>query len=492
MGVLGQIITILLGLILPKFFITSFGSETNGLISSITQIYVYINLLEAGVGTATLQALYKPISENNKQKINSILSATSEYYKKTGYLYLIAIAIFSVCFPFIAKSSLGYTTVVLIVIFTGLSGVVNYFFQGKYCILLEAEGKNYIILSLNTLINILTSIVKIILIINKFDVLFVQFSFFLVNLIQMIVIEYIIKKDYDWINLSETPDYSSISQKNSVLIHQISYMIFSNTDILILTLFTNLRVVSVYTVYNLFFRAISQILSIANNSATFALGQLYASNKERYTKMVDANEFIFFILSYIFYTTLFIGLIPFLRVYTDGFPSDINYIDIKLAFLFLLIEIIKVAKPVMNNVINVAGHFKQTQNRAIIEMAINLVVSLIGVYFLGIYGVLIGTIIALVYRSNDFVIYVNKKILNRLCVKTYLRWGLNTVVLFGTVLVGIKFNFSFSGYFNAFYTYLMILITVSIIYIFINIMVFKDDLAVIIGFIRNKLSKYNQ
>jgi O-antigen/teichoic acid export membrane protein len=100
-GILGQIITILLGLILPKFFITSFGSEVNGLVASVTQIYVYVNLLEAGVGTATLQALYKPIALNDKDEVNSILSATSIYYKKTGILYFLAVIFLSIIFPLV-------------------------------------------------------------------------------------------------------------------------------------------------------------------------------------------------------------------------------------------------------------------------------------------------------------------------------------------------------------------------------------------------------
>ena len=68
-GFLGQVITLLLGIILPRLFIMTFGSEINGLLSSVNQVYVYIGLLEAGVGTATLQALYKPIASQEKDSI---------------------------------------------------------------------------------------------------------------------------------------------------------------------------------------------------------------------------------------------------------------------------------------------------------------------------------------------------------------------------------------------------------------------------------------
>ena len=57
-GVLGQVITIVIGIVLPRMFIISYGSEVNGMLSSVNNIFTYIALLEAGIGTATVQALY--------------------------------------------------------------------------------------------------------------------------------------------------------------------------------------------------------------------------------------------------------------------------------------------------------------------------------------------------------------------------------------------------------------------------------------------------
>lgn len=46
----GQLIAIALGLMVPRLFITSYGSDVNGLLSTITQIFTYMALLEAGIG----------------------------------------------------------------------------------------------------------------------------------------------------------------------------------------------------------------------------------------------------------------------------------------------------------------------------------------------------------------------------------------------------------------------------------------------------------
>ena len=90
-GILGNIITSVVAIIIPRLFIVNYGSEVNGLLSSIRQIYVYLALLEAGVGDASVVALYGPIGRNDHKTVNKILAATHYYYKKIGILKKIPI-----------------------------------------------------------------------------------------------------------------------------------------------------------------------------------------------------------------------------------------------------------------------------------------------------------------------------------------------------------------------------------------------------------------
>ena len=63
-----QVVLISLSFLLPRLYLENFGSEVNGVLSTIKQIFTYMCLLEAGVGLATTQALYKKIGENNYGK----------------------------------------------------------------------------------------------------------------------------------------------------------------------------------------------------------------------------------------------------------------------------------------------------------------------------------------------------------------------------------------------------------------------------------------
>ena len=60
-----------------------------------------------------------------------------------------------------------------------------------------------------------------------------------------------------------------------------------------------------------------------------------------------------------------------------------------------------------------AGHFKQTQNSAIVEAILNLTISIAVVYRFGLIGVALGTLIAIFYRTVYLAVYLSKYILKR-------------------------------------------------------------------------------
>ncbi|MBQ8622054.1 MAG: sugar isomerase [Oscillospiraceae bacterium] len=441
LGLTNQLLTIVLGILVPRLTLTSYGSEVNGLINAITQIYTYIALLEAGIGTSTIQALYKTIGNNDRADTNAVLAATSRYYKKTGILYLFAIIAFAMIYPLAIDSNIPRHTIALIIIFNGIGSVINYFFQAKYLLLLQAEGKNYVQTIMNMIVNILKNAGKIILMSNGADVVLVQTIGMFVSLLQMIYIYIYIKKKYKWINLSVAPNNQAISQSKNVLVHQLSGLIFNNTDTIILSVACGLKTVSVYSLYSMLIGMIGTALSTVTSSFIFSLGQTYHCDRLRFRKMFECYEVYYLALVFSLYAVTNVFLLPFIQVYTEG-VSDANYLDPLLPILFISTHLLSGARSASSQAINIAGHFKLTQNRAVIESAVNLVISLMAVKHFGIYGVLLGTIAALLYRTNDMILYANKHILNRSPWITYRRWLIN-LALFAGITIVAKYIFSF-------------------------------------------------
>ena len=412
LGIASEVLTIILGIIVPRLVLTNYGSEVNGLLGSVSQIYAYVALLEAGVGTATVQALYRTVSKNNRDETNAVLAATNRYYHRTGLLYLLAILLFSILYPLTVDTSIPLITIVLVIVFNGLGSVINYFFQAKYFLLLSAEGKNYIKNGLTMFTNVFKNIAKIVLIRAGFDVVFVQAIAMVVSLIQMVYVTWYIKKYYSWIDLTVEPDFASISQSKNVLVHQITGLVFNNTDNITLTYFAGLKMVSVYSMYNMMYGMINTAQVTLAGSVVFVLGQTYHSDRKRFLELYDCYELYYVALSFALYTVMNFFILPFFTLYTAG-VNDINYINRYLPYMFSSIALLSCARNAPNNVISFAGHFKQTQYRFMLEAAINLGVSLVAVQFLGIYGVLLGTIVALFYRTNDIILYTSSKLLKR-------------------------------------------------------------------------------
>ena len=138
------------GLVLPRLYLVSFGSDVNGLVSTVKDIFAYLALLEAGVGVASQYALYRPVAKGEKQNINEILSATRYFYRRTGIIYAGITLALAVIYPLVMKTNLDFLTVFIIIMLYGLPGIVTFLTKGKYRPFLEVEGKSYIFGYINT------------------------------------------------------------------------------------------------------------------------------------------------------------------------------------------------------------------------------------------------------------------------------------------------------------------------------------------------------
>lgn len=442
-GLAAQIITIGLGIIIPRLVLTNLGSEANGLLNSVSSILTYMSLLEAGVGTATLQALYKPIGEDNKAEINSIMSATHYFYKITGYIYLGIVIILSIGYALVVQSTISRIYIFLVVIISGLSGVMSYFFQGKYKILLAAEGKGYIATNIATIATVGVSLSKAFVLIAGGNVVLIQLIYFIFNLLQMIIMTIYIRRNYKWLDLKVLPDFDAISQKNAVLVHQITELIFNNTDVIILTIFTSLKTVSVYSMYAMIFGMVKSVTVTLSDSFLYVLGQSY-QDKKKFEKYHNIYEIYNMSTTFALFCITYILILPFLKVYTRG-VSDINYTDEYVALLFIVFYLMANGRKSSQVVINIAQHFEKTKWRAVAEAVINLSVSLILTYKFGIYGVLLGTIAALLYRTNDVIIYA-ARLMERSPFITYKRWGINILIFIGIISIANKIEFVCTNY----------------------------------------------
>lgn len=446
-GIISQFVILLLGLLLPRLFLVRFGSEINGFVNSITQFFSYFTLFEAGVGTATLQALYGPAARGEKQKMSAILAAASRFYHRTGICYLGGVAVLAVVYPlFVSANDLSFSTMALVILLQGGGGAISYLFQGKYLILMRAEGKNYLISLVVTVVNVAINGGRILLMLLGASLVAVQACFFAVNVAQMLFYQWYLKKNYGWLDVGASPDFAAISQKESVLVHQFSTLVFNNTDVILLTALSgDLKIVSVYTIYNMIVSMCRVLLNQINEGVAFRLGQMYQTDRERYKRYHNYYELFNMAAGFSLFSAAYVLLVPFIRLYTAG-VGDINYLQPYLPLLFVLVQLIATSRQTSSYLIDFAGHFKNTKWRSLLETGINLGISILLIPGWGIYGVLVGTIAALFYRANDMVLYSYKYILKEKPFRIYRRWVVHYLTFFAVCLLAECFDFTALSY----------------------------------------------
>lgn len=475
-GIGNQLIVLIFGLVVPKIFITTFGSEVNGLQSSIGYLYTYIALLESGIGTATIQALFKTIGHGDKDETNAVLAATNLQYKRVAVIYACVVSATAFVFPLTIHTEVPCITVVGMFLLSGVGSFVSFISYGKFVLLLQADGRSYIVSTVSLIDYILKNVIKIVLILMGYSFFVVYLGSAMVAFLNLLIYSIYKRKHYIWVNYYVEPQMLAIKQSKNVLVHQISNILCNSTDVLVLTYIVgNLALVSVYNLYAMIFDAIKSLIQNMLSSVNFIMGQTYHSDIEKYREYHHIYEVIDMFVSFTLYSTAYVMMTPFLRVYTAGF-HDIEYIDRYLPLLFVSIKLMLSCREPASLLINYAGHFKQTQTRSIIETTINVVVSIVSSYFLGIYGVLLGTVVALAYRTIDMYFYTSGRFLNRSVWESAKQWLIYMSAFFGIIIASERVEIVVNGYFQFFAT-AAIVGTILLVYYLVFTCIFNFDVV---------------
>lgn len=484
-----QIITIIYGFIVPRIIISNFGSNTNGLISSITQFLAYIALLESGFGPVVKSVLYKPIANKDNETIAKILKSSEKFFRIISYIFLLYIIILCVVYPFIINNDFDYLYTVSLILIIAISTFAEYFFGMTYRLFLQADQKNYII-SIIQIVTYILSIIIIVLLANmNANIQIIKLVGGFIFVLRPIIQNYYVKKKYN-INIKNVKDNYNIKQKWDGLAQHIAGVIHSNTDITILTVFCTLSEVSVYSVYYLVVKGIKSTIQAFSNGIDASFGDMIAKKEhDNLNKKFNVYEIMYFTITTICFTCTIILITPFVSVYTKGI-TDANYIRYLFGYLIVISEYIWAVRLPYSSITLAAGHFKETRKGAWVECILNIVVSSVLVWKFGIIGVTVGTIFAMTIRTIEFMYHTNKYILRRnilVSIKKIVLIIIETILVICVCrFLPYKDNTSYINWLiNAIMTG-----TVSIIIIFsINIIIYKKDMLIFKGIFKKIMRK---
>ncbi len=398
-GYIGQIATALVSFILRKLFIIYLDETLLGVNSLYGNVLSILNMAELGIGTALNFSLYGPVARGETEKIKSYM----QLYRKAYYIIAMVVAAIGLLLTpfleFLVKNPGNITTreLYLYYFIFLFNTVSSYFVAYKYS-LVNAEQKNYIQTNVITITKIITVSIQMIVVVVTRNFFLFLITDAVVQLIQKIFVSRFLDNMYPYLKdknvekLSKAESDEVWSKTKALVFHKVGDVARLQTDALIISSLIEVAMAGVVDNYNMVISTVSNFVNIIFNSVISSFGNLIATeSKEKQFGMFKVYRF-FASWIYGFSCVGFMVLLtPLVRIWLGD-----DWILVPAAVYCILIDYyFKGDRIVLSNYKTAAGVFEQDKYLALIQGAVNLILSIWLVQTpLGITGVYIGTIVS--------------------------------------------------------------------------------------------------
>ena len=411
-SLLQQGIAVLCGLIVPRLILVAYGSEVNGLIQSVTQFLGLVTFMELGVGQVLQSALYKPLAEGDSRRVSEVLASGNRFFRRIAQILLVYVLLLMIAYPLLVERHFGWLYTAAMVGILSLGSFAQYYFGIIDRLLLNADQRGYIQYISQMIALIVNVVLSFVLIRMGAGVHMVKLAASLVFMARPFAVRIYIKRHY---SLERNVRYEGepIAQKWNGVAQHVSAVVLEGTDAIVLTMFSTLGNVSVYSVYHLVIAGVKQVYTSATAGLQSAVGALWASGDQKLLRRrFGSMEIVLHAFVVVFFSCTGLLILPFVQVYTVGI-TDVEYIQPLFAVLLVVSHGIRCLRTPYNIMILAAGHYKQTQRCHIVATVLNLVISVATVSAWGLVGVAIGTLIAFAYQTVWMAVYDAKHLLQR-------------------------------------------------------------------------------
>lgn len=407
-----QLVALICGFILPKYILTYFGSEVNGLITSIAQFLGFISFMEMGIGPVIQSNLYKPLADKNSDEISKIVVSAERFFRKIAGIFVGYIALLVLIFPVLIQSEFGFVYTTSLIIITAVSTFAQYYFGITYQILLNADQKAYVQIVLQTVTILLNTVASVVLMKMGASIHAVKLATAILYLARPFGQMLYVHKKYD-INHKIQFEGEPIKQKWNGFAQHLAAVVVGNTDVTVLSIFSTLQNVSIYSVYhNVVFGVNNTVMTLVTGLESLWGNMLARKETEKLRETFEVVEWLMHTGCTWLFAVTGILIVPFVQVYTDGI-LDTNYIAPVFGAMLVAAYGVQCLRVPYFRIIKAAGMYKETQNGSFVQMFINLALSILLVFKFGLNGVAIGTLAAMLYHTTYFAWFLRNHILNR-------------------------------------------------------------------------------
>lgn len=407
-----QIVNIICGFIVPRLILQAYGSEVNGLTTSITRFLQIIAFLDMGVGAVVQSSFYKPLADNDHTLVSQVFSSADKFFRRLAEILLGYVVILLCFYPTLIAKGFPYLYTATLIVAISVSFFAQYFFGMANKLLLYADQRGYVEYIAHTVTVILNTISCVILIHFKAPIQIVRMSTSVVFLLRPLVLRRYVIRHYA---IDRKIKYTGepIKQKWNGLAQHIASVVLDDTDTIVLSMFSTMASVSIYSVYHLVVYGVRNLFTVMTNGIQSMWGEMWAKEEKKELKQSFLfTEWLIHMGTVFVFGCMGCLIVPFVQVYTKGI-EDANYVVPVFACVISIAYGIHCLRLPYHIMIKAVGHYKQTQSNYIVAATANILVSVLAVRQWGLVGVAIGTLCAMAYQTFWMAWYNATHILSR-------------------------------------------------------------------------------
>lgn len=398
-GYISNFIIMIMGFLQRTVFITVLGETLLGVNTLYTDILSVLSLAELGIGSALNYSLYKPVADNDREKIKSYMRLYKKAYLAiAGVIAAVGVALIPFL-PYLIKDSKGITgeELILYYLIFLFNTVSTYFVAYKYS-LANAQQRGYIQTNIATVTKIITVFVQIVILLVTKNFLLFLLTQSAVELLQKIFVSIYFNRLYPYLKerdirkLDKKETDVVVTKTKALMFHKIGDVARLSTDSIIITYFMDVDWVGIVGNYTLIITYATNFISVIFSSVISGFGNLVATeSKEKQYAVFKVYRFVACWLYGFAAVGFWLLLTPFI---TGIWMNEKWGLEPVVVTLILIDFYLKGDRTVLVNFKIAAGVFEQDKYLSLIQGLVNLVLSIAGIKCIGLAGVYVGTVVS--------------------------------------------------------------------------------------------------
>ena len=407
-GLIGKLYSIIVPFCLRTLMIYLLGTQYLGLNSLFGSILSVLNLAELGVGSAIFYSMYKPIAEDDTETICALMALYKKYYRIIGALILVVGGALTPFLPRIIKAGTLPEDVNLYLLYwmnLGATVLSYWLFAYKNC-LLGAHQRGDIGSKISMASTTLTYILQLLILIFLKNYYLYTFVVIGVGVINNIITACIVDRMYPQYKPRGKLDRSVTKEINQrvrdLFTSKIGTIVYDSADTIVISAFLGLSMLAIYQNYFFILNAIVGFVGVIFGACTAGIGNsLVTETKEKNFHDLKKLTFITCWISTVCACCLLCMYQPFMEIWV----GEGLMLEFSAAICFVVYFYVREINQLLNLYKDASGMWHEDRFRPLAASLSNLIMNLIFVHYIGIYGILLSTVFAIVFVGEPWLLH---------------------------------------------------------------------------------------